>query len=126
MSSTSPATPSSDAAGPADQRSRVDVGGAGVEPGRTTVADVVVQKQPAIDLNIVVEYGVPIATLTQAIRLNVTGAVEQMTGLEVVEINIHVSDVYLPDDGDDPADAATDAFDDPPTPGWSGRRPSRR
>lgn len=44
MTSTAPATPTGDAAGPADQRSTVDVGGSGVEPGRTTVADVVVQK----------------------------------------------------------------------------------
>ena len=157
MTSTAPATPTGDAAGPADQRSTVDVGGSGVEPGRTTVADVVVQKiagraareisgvygfgggtartfgviteripgarptagrgvtvevgedQAAIDLDIVVEYGVPIAQLTQAIRRNVTGAVELMTGLKVVEININVNDVQLPDDGDDMADATADA-----------------
>ena len=64
------------------------------------------EEQAGIDLDIVVEYGVPIAQLTQAIRRNVTGAVELMTGMEVVEININVNDVHLPDDGDDAADAA--------------------
>src|SRR4029078_4167055 len=44
-----------------------------------------------IDLDIVVEYGVPIAQLAQSIRRNVTGAVEQMTGLDVVENNINVN-----------------------------------
>ena len=44
MSTTAPATPTSTTAGPADQLTTVDVGGAGREPGRTTVANVVVQK----------------------------------------------------------------------------------
>jgi uncharacterized alkaline shock family protein YloU len=35
------------------------------------------------------------------IRKNVITAIEQMTGLEVVEVNINVNDVALGDDGDD-------------------------
>jgi uncharacterized alkaline shock family protein YloU len=35
------------------------------------------------------------------VRENVIGAVERMTGLEVVEVNIAVSDVKLPDEEDE-------------------------
>jgi uncharacterized alkaline shock family protein YloU len=56
------------------------------------------EKQAAIDLDIVVEYAVPIAQLAQAIRRNVIGAVEQMSGLEVVEVNINVNDLHLPEE----------------------------
>lgn len=62
------------------------------------------ERQAAIDLEIMVEYGVPIAELARAIRRNVITAIEQMTGLEVVEVNINVNDVYIPGD-DDPGDA---------------------
>ncbi|KUF13756.1 MULTISPECIES: Asp23/Gls24 family envelope stress response protein [Streptomyces] len=57
--------------------------------------------QTALDLEIVVEYGVPIADVARDVRENVVTAVERMTGLEVVEVNIAVSDVKLPDDEDD-------------------------
>ncbi|MEU3373072.1 Asp23/Gls24 family envelope stress response protein [Streptomyces sp. NPDC006660] len=57
--------------------------------------------QTALDLEIVVEYGVPIAELARDVRENVISAVERMTGLEVVEVNIAVSDVKLPDDDED-------------------------
>jgi uncharacterized alkaline shock family protein YloU len=62
------------------------------------------ERQAAIDLEVMVEYGVPIAELARAIRRNVITAIEQMTGLEVVEVNINVNDVYIPGD-DDPGDA---------------------
>lgn len=63
------------------------------------------EKQTAIDLQIVVEYGVSITDLARSIRRNVIGAVEQMTGLEVVEVNINVGDVHIP--GDDDQDDTT-------------------
>ncbi|MDT8910025.1 Asp23/Gls24 family envelope stress response protein [Amycolatopsis sp. PS_44_ISF1] len=59
------------------------------------------EKQAAVDLQILVEYGVSIADLSRSVRRNVIGAVEQMTGLEVVEVNINVSDVHIPGEGDD-------------------------
>jgi uncharacterized alkaline shock family protein YloU len=58
------------------------------------------EKQTAVDLQIVVEYGVSITDLARSIRRNVIGAVEQMTGLEVVEVNINVGDVHVPGDED--------------------------
>lgn len=59
------------------------------------------EKQAAVDLEIVVEYGVAIAELARAVRRNVMTAIEQMTGLEVVEVNINVNDVFIEDDNDD-------------------------
>ncbi|HVV07745.1 Asp23/Gls24 family envelope stress response protein [Amycolatopsis sp.] len=58
------------------------------------------EKQAAVDLQLVVEYGVSIADLARAVRSNTISAIEQMTGLEVVEVNIVVNDVHLPDEDD--------------------------
>lgn len=64
------------------------------------------EKQAAIDLDMIVEYGASIPDLARAVRRNVITAVERMTGLEVIEVNISVEDVHLPDDdsGDEAAD----------------------
>jgi uncharacterized alkaline shock family protein YloU len=66
--------------------------GVGVEVGET---------EAAIDLDIVVEYGVSIADLGRSIQRNVKQSVERMTGLRVVEVNVAVDDVYLPSADDD-------------------------
>ena len=63
------------------------------------------EKQAAVDIDIVAEYGVSIADLATGIRRNVIAAIERMTGLEVVEVDITVHDVYIGDDEpDQPAD----------------------
>ncbi len=69
--------------------------GVGVEVGET---------QAAIDLDIVVEYGVSIADLGRSIQRNVKQAVERMTGLDVVEVNINVDDLWMPGTDDDQGD----------------------
>lgn len=51
------------------------------------------EKEVAIDLYIVVEYGVRIPDVAQRVQENVKRAVESMCGLECVEINIHVQGV---------------------------------
>ncbi|MEU5538533.1 Asp23/Gls24 family envelope stress response protein [Streptomyces sp. NPDC020362] len=56
------------------------------------------ERQAAVDLDVVVEYGVSIVDVAGGVRTNVIGAVERMTGLEVVEVNIAVDDVHLPDE----------------------------
>lgn len=53
------------------------------------------ERQAAIDLDIVVEYGASIVDIAAAIRRNVIGRLEAMTGLEVSEVNVTVDDVYL-------------------------------
>lgn len=59
------------------------------------------ERQAAVDLDIVVEYGVPIVDLSKAVRDNVTQRIERMTGLEVTEVNVFVDDIYLEDESDD-------------------------
>ncbi len=54
------------------------------------------ERQAAVDLQIVAEYGVALADLAEAIRRNVIATIERMTGLEVTEVNIDVHDVHLP------------------------------
>lgn len=78
-------------------------------PGQSTQASAgqgvsveVGETQAAVDLQILVEYGVPIADLAKAVRRNVITAIERMTGLEVVEVNIHVNDVHIPGAEDTP------------------------
>ncbi|MFD6168570.1 Asp23/Gls24 family envelope stress response protein [Streptomyces coeruleorubidus] len=76
-------------------RDRVPGGAKSVSRGvKVEVGEV----QAALDLEIVVEYGVSIADVARDVRENVITAVERMTGLEVVEVNIAVSDVKLPDE----------------------------
>jgi uncharacterized alkaline shock family protein YloU len=83
-------------------RERIPGGGTGT--GVTNISGVQVEvgeKQAAIDLDLVVEYGASIVDLARAVRRNVIAAVEAMTGLEVIEVNIAVNDIHLPelDDG---------------------------
>lgn len=59
------------------------------------VAVEVGERQAAVDVQLVAEYGVSISDLAAGIRRNVIGAVERMTGLEVTEVNIEVQDVFL-------------------------------
>jgi uncharacterized alkaline shock family protein YloU len=51
------------------------------------------EKEAAIDLFIIVDYGVRIPEIAWNIQENVKKAVETMTGLSVVEVNIHVQGV---------------------------------
>ncbi|WP_229901742.1 Asp23/Gls24 family envelope stress response protein [Streptomyces zaomyceticus] len=56
------------------------------------------ERQTAIDIDLVVEYGVPITDVARDVRENIIEAVERTTGLEVVEVNVVVNDVHLPDE----------------------------
>lgn len=58
------------------------------------------EKQAAVDLDLVTEYGAPIAEVSRSVRRNVISSVEGMTGLQVTEVNISVNDVHLPTDDD--------------------------
>ena len=62
------------------------------------VAVEVGERQAAIDLDLLAEYGVSIPDMARAVRRNVISAVEGMTGLEVTEVNVAVNDVHLPSD----------------------------
>ena len=60
------------------------------------------EKEAAVDLTIVVEYGESIPKLSQQIRENVTRRIEGITGLSVTEVNVTVNDLHFP--GDDQSD----------------------
>jgi uncharacterized alkaline shock family protein YloU len=77
---------------------RERIGGADVTQG---VGVEVGERQTAVDLDVVVEYGVSIPDLATGIRRNVVDAVEKMCGLEVKEVNLTVGDVHLPDEEDE-------------------------
>lgn len=58
-----------------------------------------VQEQSVkIDVNIIVEYGTRIPDIAFEIQNRVKKAVENMTGLKVLEVNVHVQGVHTPDD----------------------------
>ncbi len=83
-------------------RSKVPGGGA---PASTQGVSVEVgERQAAVDIDIVVYYGQSIVETANAIRENVIERIEGMTGLEVVEVNISVDDLYLESNDDDSAD----------------------
>lgn len=56
------------------------------------------ERQAAVELDIVCEYGVPIGDVAQAVRRNVIQRLQTMTGLEVTEVNITVDDIWMGDD----------------------------
>ena len=51
------------------------------------------EKETKIDVNIIVEYGVRIPDVAFEIQNRVKKAVETMTGLKVIEVNVHVQGV---------------------------------
>ena len=55
------------------------------------------EQQTAVDLTLNVDYGQPISRVTETVRQNVIGRVENLTGLEVTEVNITVNDVNIPE-----------------------------
>ncbi|ASR35504.1 alkaline-shock protein [Prauserella marina] len=58
------------------------------------------EKQAAVDLDLVVEYGARIVDVAKAVRRNVISTVEQITGLDVIEVNIAVNDIHVPEEDD--------------------------
>lgn len=52
------------------------------------------EKQAAVDVSVIAEYGVAIHELAEAVRQNIINSVERMTGLEVTEVNVDVTDVH--------------------------------
>ena len=65
--------------------------------GRTRGLSVEVgDRQAAADITVNVDYGRSIPEVTKAVRERVIKRVENLTGLEVNEVNIQVNDVTLP------------------------------
>lgn len=62
------------------------------------VAVEVGERETAIDLAMVVTYGISIPQVADAVRRNIMNRIQAMTGLTVKEVNINVVDLYFPDD----------------------------
>ena len=58
------------------------------------------EREAAIDLYIIVKYGVRIPDVALAAQENIKQAIENMTGLSVVEVNVHVQGVNFPEEED--------------------------
>ena len=56
------------------------------------------EKEAAVDLYIIVKYGVRIPDVALSVQENVKQAIETMTGLSVVEVNVHVQGVGFPEE----------------------------
>jgi uncharacterized alkaline shock family protein YloU len=83
-------------------------GGAGRQSVSRGVAVQVGERQAAIDLDLIVDYGTSIPDLATAVRDNVINEVEHMCGLDVVEVNIDVADIHVPgeESEEEPAEPA--------------------
>ncbi|AMM31089.1 alkaline shock protein [Sinomonas atrocyanea] len=53
------------------------------------------QAQAAVDVTLVAEYGVPLQQLADQVRAAVYRAVEGLTGLQVIEVNVEIADVFI-------------------------------
>ena len=56
------------------------------------------EKEAAVDLYIIVKYGVRIPDIALSVQEGVKNAIENMTGLNTVEVNIHIQGVSFPED----------------------------
>ncbi len=63
------------------------------------------EKETAVDLYIIVKYGVRIPDVALAVQEGVKRAIETMTGLSVIEVNVHVQGVGFPEEEPEPEEA---------------------
>ena len=54
------------------------------------------ETQVAVDISLVASYGTPLHSLANQVRAAVYRAVEELVGLQVIEVNVEVTDVYVP------------------------------
>jgi len=53
------------------------------------------QKEAAVDVSVIIQYGFKIPEVASNVQENIKRSIEIMTGLNVVEVNVHVHDVHL-------------------------------
>ncbi|HJL19065.1 MAG TPA: Asp23/Gls24 family envelope stress response protein, partial [Sandaracinaceae bacterium LLY-WYZ-13_1] len=64
------------------------------------------QEQAAIDLEVVMEYGADIVSVADRLRQSIAEEIGRMASREVVEVNIHVTDIQIPEEDDEEPDEA--------------------
>ncbi|MGP0222321.1 MULTISPECIES: Asp23/Gls24 family envelope stress response protein [unclassified Paenarthrobacter] len=53
------------------------------------------ETQVAVDINLVALYGYPLHGVANQVRAAVYRAVEELVGLQVIEVNVEINDVYV-------------------------------
>ncbi|WP_281886667.1 Asp23/Gls24 family envelope stress response protein [Paenibacillus sp. YYML68] len=53
------------------------------------------QREAAVDVSVVIEFGTRIPEVASGVQQNVKHAIESMTGLSVVQVNVHIHDVLF-------------------------------
>lgn len=72
-------------------------GGSGGGGSQTRGVSVEVgEVESAVDITMTVEYGKSIPQISEAVRRNIVNRIENLTGLNVTEVNITVNDVFFP------------------------------
>ena len=81
------------------------------------------ETQVAVDINLVAVYGTPLHSLANQVRATVYAAVEELVGLQVIEVNVEINDVYVP--GPVKPGAPVEPRIEPGTRSEPGSRPER-
>lgn len=55
------------------------------------------QKEAIVNVNIVLKYGYSVPNVAEQVQANIKDTIENMTGLSVVEVNVHISGVEFND-----------------------------
>jgi uncharacterized alkaline shock family protein YloU len=71
----------------------------GDSPTRGVAAEVG-DKEAALDLDVVIDYGCDLKATAEQLRKLIGDEVDRMAGRKVVEVNINVVDIHLPEQGD--------------------------
>ena len=81
-----------------------------IQGGQTSVTGGVAvtkgEREAAVEISVITDYGFPIVEITQKMREKIIFAVEHGTGLKVIEVNINVTDIRLPGDEDEQKEPA--------------------
>lgn len=58
------------------------------------------EKETSVDISIIVEYGLNISEVATKVQENVKSSIENMTGLEVIQVNVNVQGISMPKEAD--------------------------
>lgn len=63
------------------------------------------EKSTAIDLVIIVEYGKNISEIAKNVQQNIRTSIENMTGLDVIEVNVTIQGISMPKESAEEAES---------------------
>ncbi|GAA2856731.1 Asp23/Gls24 family envelope stress response protein [Nonomuraea rubra] len=91
--------------------------GIGSRRGNQGVSAQIQDRQVAVSLTIVVEYGHVVMDVASEVKTNVARTVSRMLGMRVMEVNVTVDDVRLPGEGRAAARGPAEDLDEEGEPG---------